>query len=172
VFLAPSKHSAPPPGARKATQSARRRYCLVGSSGGHLLQLWALKPIWGDHDRCWVTFEKEDARSLLEGERVYPAAFPSNRNIPNLLRNFKVAWRVLRRERPDVVISTGAGVAIPFFVLGRLFRTKLVYLEVYDRIDSPTLTGRACQPFAHIFALQWEEQQRFYRRGQVVGKVL
>jgi len=171
VFLAPPKHSAPP-GARKANPSARRRYCLVGSSGGHLLQLYALKPIWGDHDRCWVTFEKEDAHSLLEGERVYAAAFPTNRNIPNLLRNVRIAWRVLRRERPDVVLSTGAGVAIPFFVLGRLFGATLVYLEVYDRIDSPTLTGRACQPFAHIFALQWEEQRRFYRRGQVVGKVL
>jgi beta-1,4-N-acetylglucosaminyltransferase len=171
VFLAPSKHAAPA-GARRAKEPGRLRYCLVGSSGGHLLQLWALRPIWGEHDRCWVTFDKEDAASLLEGERAYAAAFPSNRNIPNLLRNFRIAWRVLRRERPDVIVSTGAGVAIPFFVLGRLFGAKLVYLEVYDRIDSATLTGRACQPFAHIFALQWEEQRRFYPRGQVVGKVL
>jgi beta-1,4-N-acetylglucosaminyltransferase len=149
-----------------------KRYCLVSSSGGHLLQLFALRPIWEDGDRCWVSFDKEDARSLLRDERVYWAHFPTNRNVPNLLRNLRVAWRVLRREGPDVVISTGAGVAIPFFLLGRLFRAKLVYLEVYDRIDSPTLSGRVCQPFSHLFALQWLEQRRFYGRGVVVGPVL
>ncbi|HEX2234044.1 MAG TPA: PssD/Cps14F family polysaccharide biosynthesis glycosyltransferase [Thermoleophilaceae bacterium] len=149
-----------------------QRYCLVSSSGGHLLQLHAMRSIWADHDRSWVTFDKEDARSLLSGERAHWAAFPTNRNLPNLLRNFALAWRVLRSERPDVVISTGAGVAIPFFVLGRLFKAVLVYVEVYDRIDSPTLSGRICHRFAHLFALQWDEQRRFYRRGVVVGPVL
>lgn len=148
------------------------RYCLVSSSGGHLLQLCALRAIWEPHDRCWVTFDKEDARSLLAGERNYWAAFPTNRHIPNLLRNFLLALRVLRSERPDVVISTGAGLAIPFFVLGRLFKSTLVYVEVYDRIDSPTLSGRVCHRFAHLFALQWSEQRRFYSRGVVVGPVL
>ena len=148
------------------------RYCLVGSSGGHLVQLHALRAIWADGDRSWVTFNKEDARSLLDGERTYWARYPTNRNVPNLLHNFRLALRVMRRERPDVVISTGAAVAIPFFVVGRLFGAKLVYLEVYDRIDSPTISGRVCQPFAHLFALQWEEQRRFYRRGVVVGPVL
>jgi UDP-N-acetylglucosamine:LPS N-acetylglucosamine transferase len=146
--------------------------CLVGSSGGHLVQLHALEPIWGAHDRAWVTFDKADARSLLAGERTYWAVFPTNRNVPNLLRNFLVAWRVLRAERPDVLVSTGAAVAIPFFMLGRLFGTKLVYLEVYDRIDSPTLSGRACRPFAHVFAVQWEEQLAFYPGAVVVGAVL
>ena len=148
------------------------RYLFVGSSGGHLLQMWALHEVWDGHDRAWVTFDKEDARSLLEGERTYWARFPTNRNVKNLLRNFAVAWRVLRRERPDVILSTGAAVAIPFFVLGRLFRARLIYLEVYDRIDSPTITGRVCAPLAHLFALQWDEQRAHYPHGVVVGPVL
>lgn len=119
-----------------------------------------------------MTFDKQDARSLLAGERTRWAAFPTNRNLPNLLRNTLLALRVLISERPDVVISTGAGVAIPFFVLGRLVGAKLVYLEVYDRIDSPTLSGRVCHRFAHVFALQWDEQRAFYRRGVLVGPVL
>jgi beta-1,4-N-acetylglucosaminyltransferase len=155
-----------------ATPTSPPRYGLVCSSGGHLLQLLALHPIWDRADRFWVSFDKQDARSLLGGERVYWAHFPTNRNLPNLVRNLGVAWRVLRRERPEVIISTGAGVAVPFFLLGRLFGAKLVYLEVYDRIDSPTLSGRACHRLAHLFALQWPEQKRFYRRGIVVGPVL
>jgi hypothetical protein len=153
-------------------RSRRARLCLVGSSGGHLVQLHALEPVWRAHDRAWVTFDTPDARSLLARERTYWAHHPTNRNLPNLLRNFAVAWRVLRAERPTVLVSSGAGVAIPFFVLGRLFGAKLVYLEVYDRIDSATLSGRACRPFAHVFALQWEEQKRVYPRGTVVGPVL
>lgn len=47
------------------------KVCLVGSSGGHLTHLYMLKPFWKDKNRFWVTFDKEDARSLLEGEKVY-----------------------------------------------------------------------------------------------------
>jgi UDP-N-acetylglucosamine:LPS N-acetylglucosamine transferase len=150
----------------------RHKVMLVGSSGGHLLQLHAMRALWEGHDRCWVTFDKEDARSLLRGERMHPCAYPTNRNVPNLLRNTALALRLLRRERPDVIVSTGAGVAIPFFVFGRLFGAILVFCEVYDRIDSPTITGRVVQPFCHVFGLQWEEQLKYYRRGVVVGPVL
>ena len=47
------------------------KVCLVGSSGGHLAHLNMLKPFWSEQDRFWVTFDKEDARSLLEGEKMY-----------------------------------------------------------------------------------------------------
>ena len=54
------------------------KVCLVGSSGGHLTHLYMLKPFWKDKERFWVTFDKEDARSLLEGEKVYPCYYPTN----------------------------------------------------------------------------------------------
>lgn len=103
------------------------KVCLVGSSGGHLTHLYMLKPFWEHKERFWVTFDKEDARSLLEGERVYPCYYPTNRNIKNLLRNTVVAWKVLRREKPDLIISSGAAVSVPFFYLGKLFGAKLIY---------------------------------------------
>src|SRR5205814_2116835 len=113
-----------------------------------------------------------DAASLLRDERVEWAYHPTTRNVPNLLRNLRLAWRLLRRERPDVVVSDGAGVAFPFFLLARIFRAKTVYVEVYDRIDLPTLTGRLCYPLSDLFLLQWEEQKRFYPRGRMIGHVL
>jgi len=128
--------------------------------------------VWSEYDRVWVTFDKEDARSLLERERKYWCFHPTNRNLINLARNFCLAWRVLCDERPSLVLSTGAAVAIPFFVLGRLFGVKLVYLEVYDRIDDGTVTGRLCQYFAHVFAVQWTEQLYFYKNAVLVGPVL
>lgn len=74
------------------------KVCLVGSSGGHLTHLYMLKPFWENKERFWVTFDKEDARSLLEGEKMYPCYFPTNRNIKNLIRNTFVALKVLKKK--------------------------------------------------------------------------
>jgi beta-1,4-N-acetylglucosaminyltransferase len=145
---------------------------LVGSAGGHLLQLYRLKPWWGKHHRRWVTFRMPDSQSLLAEEEVAWAFHPTTRNIPNLIRNFALAWRLVRGYRPDVVISSGAGVAFPFFIVGRLFRAKTIYVEVYDRIDLPTMTGRLCQPISNLFVLQWDQQRRFYPKGEVIGRLL
>ncbi len=155
-----------------AANGERLRLLLVGSSGGHLAQLVALRPWANDHDRHWVSFDSPDALSILADEQVTWAHHPTTRNVPNLARNLVLAWRVLRRERPDVVLSTGAGVALPFFVLARLLRVPTVYLEVYDRLDTPTLSGRLCRPFATRMLVQWEEQRKLYRDAEVVGCVL
>jgi hypothetical protein len=145
---------------------------LVCSSGGHLAQLYNLRPWWERYRRVWVTFDTEDARSLLGGEAVIRAHSPTTRNIRNLVRNAVLAWRVLRRYRPRAIVSTGAGVAVPFFVLARLFRVRTIYIEVIDRIDAPSLTARLCYPLSDLFALQSVEQARFFPRGKVVGALV
>lgn len=130
-----------------------------------------LRPWWKHHERLWVTFALPDAESKLEGEEVVTAHHPTTRNIPNMARNFRLARRVLRRYRPEVVISTGAGVAFPFFVAARAMRIPTVYLEVYDRIDSRTLTGRLCLPFTTAFLTQWPEQHDLYAGSILIGPV-
>jgi UDP-N-acetylglucosamine:LPS N-acetylglucosamine transferase len=148
------------------------RILLVCSSGGHLTQLYKLEPWWRKHDRMWVTFELSDAESLLAGERVTWAYHPTTRSAWNAFRNFLLACRVIPRFGPDVVVSDGAGVAFPFFLVARLLGRKTVYLEVVDRIDSTTLTGRLCRPLANLFCVQWEEQARLYRDAKVIGRLL
>jgi UDP-N-acetylglucosamine:LPS N-acetylglucosamine transferase len=149
------------------------RLLLVCSSGGHLAQLHCLDAWWSRHDRAWVTFDKPDARSLLSDERVHWGHHPTNRNLPNLLRNTRLAWKVLRAERPDVIVSNGAGIAVPFLWLGKLlFGAVTVYVEVYDRIDTPTLTARLVRPVLDRMVLQWEEQRASYPEGIVLGSVL
>ena len=145
------------------------RIVLVCSSGGHLIQLHQLKPWWEKHERTWVTFDLPDGRSLLEGEDVVWAHHPTTRNVRNAFKNLMLAVRMLPRYRPDLVVSDGAGVAFPFFVVARILRIKTVYLEVYDRIDSATLTGRLCRPLSSLFLVQWEEQQRLYPGAKVIG---
>lgn len=147
------------------------KVALVCSSGGHLTQLHQLKPFWEKHERFWVTFRLPDSESLLDGEDVVWAHYPTTRNLRNAIRNLGLALRILPRRRPDLIVSDGAGVAFPFFLVARLLRIKTVYIEVYDRIDSPTLTGRLCRPLTTLFLVQWEEQKRFYPRAQVIGRL-
>ena len=147
------------------------KVCLVTSSGGHLTHLMQLKPWWKDKERFWVTFNKVDSSSVLKGEKKYWCYFPTNRNIKNLIKNTFLAFKVLKKERPDVIISTGAAVAIPFFYLGKLFGCKTVYIEVYDRIDKPTITGKLVYPISNLFVLQWEEQRKFYPKGEMLGGI-
>ena len=157
-----------------ATPPSEGRALLICSSGGHLAQLVALRPWYAGRPRTWVTFDTPHARSLLAGEETVWAYHPTTRNIPNLLRNTGLAVRRLlpRRTRPAVLVSTGAGVALPFFVLGRLLGVPTVYIEVYDRIDMPTLTARLCRPFTSLFLVQWPEQREMYPEAVVVGHLL
>lgn len=149
----------------------KMKLCLVGSSGGHLTHLYMLKPFWQEEERFWITFDKEDARSLLKGENLYPCYYPTNRNLKNLIRNMVLAWKILRKERPDLIISSGAAVAVPFFYLGKLFGAKLVYIEVFDRIDKPTMTGRMIYPIADRFIVQWEEMKKVYPKAVNLGSI-
>jgi UDP-N-acetylglucosamine:LPS N-acetylglucosamine transferase len=148
------------------------RVLLVASSGGHLAQLMSLAPWWSVRERVWVTFPTPDARSQLTQEDVRWAHYPTTRNLRNLLRNLWLAFRLIPRVRPDVVVSTGAGVAVPFFLVARLRRIPTVYVEVYDRIDTRTLTARLCQPFTTLFCVQWEEQQQLYPDAKLIGGLL
>lgn len=147
------------------------KVCLVGSSGGHLTHLYMLKDFWGDKDRVWVTFDKEDANSLLESEEVYYCYYPTNRSIKALVKNIKIAWKVLRSEKPDLIVSSGAAVAVPFFYLGKLFGAKLIYVEVFDRINSGTLTGKLVYPIADKFIVQWEEMKKVYPKAINLGSI-
>ena len=144
---------------------------FVCSSGGHLTQLYWLKPWWEHHDRFWVTFDTDDARNLLVGERVYWAFHPTNRSLGNLLRNTRIAGRILGREEPEVLVSNGAGVAVPFFFWGKLLDIPLIFIEVYDRIDTASVTGQLVAPLADRVILQWEQQREHYPEGTFLGTI-
>lgn len=147
------------------------KVCLVGSSGGHLTHLYMLKPFWKDKDRFWVTFNKEDAKSKLKNEKVYSCYFPTNRNLKNLLKNTFLAMKVLKKEKPDLIISCGAAVAVPFFYIGKMMGAKVVYIEVFDRYKKATLTGKLVYPIADKLIVQWEEEKKVYPKAINLGSI-
>jgi UDP-N-acetylglucosamine:LPS N-acetylglucosamine transferase len=144
---------------------------LVASPGGHLLQLLALQPAWRDFSTAWVTLDRADARSLLQQERVYFACGPTNRSIRNLIRNLRVARQLLRRLRPRVVITTGAGVAVPFAWFAHLAGARVIYVESLSRIDNASMSLRLISPVADRIYGQWPEFAEAVPRARFAGSV-
>ena len=158
---------------RTSLASDRRRLdvLLVCSAGGHLLQLHTLREAWQGLSSSWVTLDREDSRSLLRAERVVFAHGPTTRNLPNLIRNLWLASRILSTLRPRTIVTTGAGVAVPFAWLGRLFGARIVYIESFTRIDSPSLSCRMIRPVASAVFVQWPELAPKIHGSRYAGSV-
>lgn len=150
----------------------RVQIMLACSAGGHLLQLLALRAAWQDYSRLWITDDRSDARSLLHAEQVEFAYGPPNRHPANVLRNLLMAWRVVRRHRPQVVLTTGAGTAVPFAAIARLHGAQVVYVESITRMTSPSVSCRLLAPFADRIYVQWESLSPAVPRSQYAGTIL
>lgn len=148
------------------------KLCLVCSSGGHFLGLFFLKDFWKDYERFWVTFPKKDNASLLTGEHVYKAYSPTNRHPVNFIRNLFLAFCILKKERPDVIISTGAGVAVPFLYAGKLLGAKTIYVESATRVRDLSLAGKLVYFIVDHLIVQWPELAQRYRKAKFAGQIL
>lgn len=153
-------------------KTAEKKLLLVCSSGGHFYQLFSLQDFWKDYSRAWITFKQEDTLFRLNEETVYWAYSPTNRNVKNLVRNFFLAWKIIAKERPDMIVSTGAGVAVPFLCVGKLFGCKTIYIESLTRVQEISLTGKIIYFLVDHFLVQWKELQEKYHRAKFAGRVL
>ena len=145
------------------------RLLLVSSSGGHFKGLFQLRPFWGKHQRTWVTFDTATTRAALEDETVTWAHSPTNRNLPNLIRNALLSWRVLRTPKPDVILSTGAGVAVPFLIIGKLMGCRTIFVESITRIESLSLSARLALPFLDVLYVHWPQLQTRFPRAELIS---
>jgi len=141
---------------------------LISSTGGHFQALQRLHSFWGKHDYFWVTFKSSSTELVLDNEQVYWAYSPTNRNIINLLRNFWLAWHVIQKERPQLVLSTGAGVSVPFIILAKLFNIKTVFIESFTRVEELSLSARIILPFLDVIYVQWEQLVAKYPQAKLI----
>jgi UDP-N-acetylglucosamine:LPS N-acetylglucosamine transferase len=93
---------------------------------------------------------------------------PTNRNQPNLLRNLRLALQVIRQERPQLILSTGAGVAVPFLLLGKLHGCKTVFIESVTRIHTLSLSARLVCPFLDVLYVHWPQLQLRHPSAELV----
>lgn len=151
--------------------SGNIKVCLVAASGGHLTHIHMLKPVWEKYDRFWITYDREDTVNMIGNDRFYSCHYPSNSNPLSVIHNTIIAVKTLVKEKPDLIISSGASVAVPFFYVGKLLGAKLVYIEVFDRIDKPTTSGKLVYPITDKFIVQWDEQLKVYPNAINLGSL-
>ncbi|MCC6487907.1 MAG: glycosyltransferase [Candidatus Hydrogenedentes bacterium] len=132
--------------------------CLTCSHGGHLTEMFQLLDAFKGHDMFYFCYDADTTRRL---ERAY--LIPNMaRNPWELLKNIARVWRVFRKEKPDLVVSTGAEIAIPVILVSKLFRIPSIYIECGAQVTTPSFTGRIMYWLANRFYVQWPELREVY----------
>lgn len=150
-----------------------KKICFIASTGGHLDQLMMLRSIMDKYSSFVVT-ERTKYKAIKNINKVY-YLFQVNRHeiiwIFKLLLNAIISMYIFIMERPDVVISTGALSTIPMCILAKAFRKKIIFIESFAKISSPTLTGKLIYKFADEFYVQWEEMLNIYPKAIYKGGI-
>jgi beta-1,4-N-acetylglucosaminyltransferase len=146
------------------------KLCIPSSCGGHLTEVRELLPAYRDYDHFYVL----DEPSLLPPDmqnRTYIIRRAQRNH--SVFINLWQAWRILRRERPDVILSTGAGVVVPFAVVGGLcFGIRSIFVETFTRVAVPSLTGRIMYRIANRFFYQSDGLRKCFPNGTYAGSVM
>ncbi len=148
------------------------KICLAASTGGHLTQLLRIEEAWRQMPHFFVTPGKPLPPRMTGGAGAY-AVCTANRQHPfRVLKMFFQCVAILFRERPDVVVSTGAAVGCILCFLVKLTRGKVVWMDFISQADRLTLSGRLVRPFADLFLVQWPALESRYRNVKYVGSVI
>lgn len=145
------------------------KICLACSAGGHLAEILQIIDAVKGHDVFFLTYKAENSENLK-----YKTHFVENvtRNPVTLVKNTIQTIKVLFKERPKIIISTGAGVAIPACYFGKLLGTKVIFIETFCMPTKGSLAGRFAYPIADKFLVQWKDQLKNYgRKAEYRGSV-
>lgn len=150
-----------------------KKICFIASTGGHFEQLMMLKPIMDKYNSFIVT-EKTGYSVIKNDRKIYYLKQVNRHEITWLFKmivNSVKSFNIFIHEKPDVVISTGALATIPMCVLAKVFRRKIIFLESFAKVTSPTMTGKVIYKFADQFYIQWESMKEYYPNAIFKGGI-
>lgn len=145
------------------------KICIVSSAGGHLIQCLKLLPVLKKHNVFVITFTAGHLKKSLKGLKTYLIENPK-RNPVRYMQTAPKFYEILKKEKPDVIITTGAGVAVPVCLMAKyFFGSKIIFIESFSRITEPSQTGRILYNFADLFIVQWKSLLKHYGDKAVYG---
>lgn len=145
------------------------KICLVSASGGHFEQLCCLKKLF-DNYQGFVVTEETDFESKAD-YHVQQTGLGEKGLLKNTFRLFYQVRKICKKEKPDVVITTGTYISIPFMIYCKLHRKKFVYIETFARVTDTTKAGKFMYKFADLFIYQWPELEKLYPKGIYGGSI-
>lgn len=136
-----------------------------------MVQAKQLAPVYEKYDHFYVTHKGGVAEEMQRTCRV--------RTVPDALRYNPWSWLkgvmtslyVASIERPDIVITTGAGAVVFFCIFAKMFGAKLIFIESMAKVKRPTWTARMLYPFADLFLVQWPGLLKFFPRAKYLGRL-
>ena len=159
---------------RSEVRMKKKKICFAASSGGHLEQIMMLKPLMDKYPDSFIVTEKTPYAPNLKGERVIYIKQVNRREwqFPFLfLWDTVSAIKILVREKPDVIISTGVLAVVPLCVLGKLFGKKLIYIESFAKVTSATISGKLLYKYADRFYVQWKSMLDIFPEATYIGGI-
>lgn len=149
-----------------------RKVCFVSSSGGHLEELSRLAPLMKEGD--FVLTERSEFDTVKWFDRVFYTSQINRMEwlfLPKFAALFVKSFRLLLKEKPGVIVSTGALVTYPICLLGKLTGRKVIYIESFARVDHASLTGKLIYKIADVFIVQWEEMLKVFPNAVYGGGI-
>ncbi len=144
------------------------KICLACSAGGHLTEILQINPAFIGHKTFFLTFLREDSREL---KNAYFVEDPK-RNPLRAIKTFLQSLSIMRKENPDIIFTTGAGIAVPIAWIAKIFGKKVIFLESFCRVNQPSLSGRLIYPVADLFLVQWKEMlSKYGKKAEYWGRV-
>lgn len=150
-----------------------KKLCFAASSGGHFEQIAMLNPLMKKYESFIVT-EKTQYKASLDGEQIYYIQQVNRNEVLFLFRmtvNTFKSMRLFFKEKPDVVITTGVLAVVPLCLIAKVFKKKLIYIESFAKISSPTKTGQMLYKLADQFYVQWESMLEFFPNAIYLGGI-
>lgn len=147
----------------------RPKIGLICSHGGHLTELLELQPAFEGFDTFYFCYDADTTRRL---DHAYLT--PNRPHSPfHVARNFFRLWRIFNVERPDFIVSTGAEIAIPAFIIAKLRGIPTLYIECGAQVTTPSITGRLLVHLADTFFVQWPELiERYGKNATYPGSLI
>jgi len=145
--------------------------CIIASAGGHLTEAIKATSLIKDYPRFYVTFYLPHIPDSLLGEECY---FVEDPHISpwKYLFNFFQSFKIYLKKRPKIIITTGAGIAVPMCTIGKLFGSKIVFIESGARVTQPSRSGKVLYYITDLFIVQWESLLKFYPNAVCGGPLL
>jgi UDP-N-acetylglucosamine:LPS N-acetylglucosamine transferase len=149
------------------SEGIKMKIALVCSHGGHLTEMLYLMNAFEGHDLFFITYDSPRTRNL--DYRKY--LFPNFGERPfEVINNLGKILRIFAKEKPHVIISNGAEIAVPFFYISKILRIKSIFIECYTRVNEPTITGRLVYPISDSFIVLWPEMlSKYGKKAQFLG---
>jgi beta-1,4-N-acetylglucosaminyltransferase len=140
------------------------KICFAASSGGHLEQLMMLYPLMVKN-KSFIVTEKTNFKINTNDIKHYTVTQINRREISFILKMIQLliqSFNIFIKEKPDVVVSTGALATVPICLLAKVFKKKLIFIESFSKVNSPTISGKIVYRYADLFLIQWEELKMYY----------